>query len=203
MNRSAVALFLALIACSAPQARDPGAAEENKTVVRRFYDAYNRGDWEALRETVHSGYTHRTPSEEMGIEAFQQAAASVRRGMPDWRLTIDDIVAEGDQVAVRLTGRGSHRGSFAGERPTGQAVVAHGVIFHRLEDGRIVEDWELSDMHPSIQELQAAGGPGAVAAHGTPCEGPGPLTRRDSAAGTARPASWSRSAARPSSGGNL
>ena len=136
--------------------------DAHKEVVRRFYEAYNQGNWDALDALVAPGYVHRTPSTEVDLAAFKQAGGSVRAGMPDYRITVEEIIADGNRVAVRLTGRGTHRGSFYGEPATGRSVVSHGMVIHRLEHGRIVEGWELSDMHPSFQELGAVGEPGEL-----------------------------------------
>lgn len=131
------------------------AAEANKDVVRRFYAAINRGAWEELNALVGPGFVHRTPDSQTDLPRFKEGASRVRSAVPDYDISVEDAIAEGDRVAVRLAGRGTHQGSFYGEEPTGQPIIAHGMMIHRLEDGRIVEIWELSDLHPPLEVLGA------------------------------------------------
>jgi len=70
--------------------------------------------------------------------------------------TVEDMVADGDTVAVRYTMTGTHRGEFAGVPPTGKAVLAQSMAFYRLADGQIVEERAQLDMLGIIQQLGAA-----------------------------------------------
>lgn len=75
----------------------------------------------------------------MGPEGLKEFAAAWRRAFPDWHSTLEEMVAEGDVVAGRWTGRGTHRGELQGIPATGKAVEAPGVVFYRFAGGRIVE----------------------------------------------------------------
>jgi steroid delta-isomerase-like uncharacterized protein len=70
--------------------------------------------------------------------------------------TVEEMVAEGDAVAVRYTMRGTHRGDFAGVPPTGKAVVAQSMAFYRLADGQIGEERAHLDMLGILQQLGVA-----------------------------------------------
>jgi predicted ester cyclase len=66
--------------------------------------------------------------------------------IPDLNATIDAIVAEGDQVAVRATWRGTHRGPFRGRSPSGRQFETSGMVFWRIKDGKLVERWAMVDL---------------------------------------------------------
>jgi steroid delta-isomerase-like uncharacterized protein len=71
-----------------------------------------------------------------GLKAFNRM---IRAAFPDWHSTPEELVAEGDVVVERWTGRGTHRGEFQGIPPTGEQVEVPGVVFYRIRDGKIVE----------------------------------------------------------------
>jgi steroid delta-isomerase-like uncharacterized protein len=75
---------------------------------------------------------------------------------PDWYSTAGELIAEGDRVAERWTGRGTHRGEFHGIPPTGKQVAVPGVVFYRLRDGRIIEFRGSFDMLTMLQQLGVA-----------------------------------------------
>src|SRR5207249_3573521 len=71
-----------------------------------------------------------------GLKAFNR---TLRAAFPDWYSTVEELVAEGDSVVERWTGRGTHRGPFQGIAPTGRQVEVPGVVFYRIQNGKIVE----------------------------------------------------------------
>ncbi len=127
----------------------------NKTVVEKFLDAYNQGALDSLDELVSPNYIHHNNDNRLNLAQFKRGAAWVRTGMPDYRVVIDDMVSEGDKVAVRFTGRGTHLGSFYDETPTQKSIVVYGINIYRLENNRIVEDWEAMDEHDFMKQLGA------------------------------------------------
>jgi predicted ester cyclase len=86
-----------------------------------------------------------------------QSVAMFRSAFPDIQFTLDHILAEGDRVAIRLTGRGTHRGVFMGIAPTGKQVSFGGMAFIRLQNGKFAERWGLSDMPGLMQQLSGSG----------------------------------------------
>lgn len=68
-------------------------------------------------------------------------------------MTIEDVIAEGDEVLVRFTFEGTHEGRFVGIEPTGNRVRGTNMVLMRLENGRIVERWEESDSLDLLQQL--------------------------------------------------
>jgi predicted ester cyclase len=100
-------------------------AEENKAVVVRVNESISRGNLGAL-------------DEHPGMAGTKKFLTSLRQAFPDVQATIQEIVAEGDWVAVRLISRGTQQGTWHGVAPTGQQSVTEVLSLHRFVDGRIV-----------------------------------------------------------------
>jgi predicted ester cyclase len=82
---------------------------------------------------------------------------AVRRAFPDFHNRIEELVAEGDKVVVRLTYTGTHHGELFGVGPTGTRVTYAGVAIFRIEAGRIAEGWVLGDLFGLRQQLSGDG----------------------------------------------
>ena len=117
----------------------------NKAVVERFVAAYNRAEWDRLDELVSPDYVHHNNDEALDLAQFKRGAAWIRAGLPDFSIEVQDMVCEGDRVAARFVGTGTHLGSLADEPATSKVVVLHGMMIYRLRDGLIAEDWESMD----------------------------------------------------------
>ena len=81
-------------------------------------------------------------------------------GIPDLQVTIEELVAEGDKVAVRRSYAGTHRGELLGISPTGKQVRIGGISIFRLAGGKIAEHWEQLDRLALMQQLGALPTPG-------------------------------------------
>src|SRR3712207_4619784 len=122
------------------------AGEKNKAVVRRFHEALTEGDPEAIRELLAPDFVdHRLlPGEEdPGREGYIQSNAAVHAAFSDVRYLVEEqMAAEGDRVVSRLRLIGTHdRGEIAGFAPTGKRYEATAIVIHRIEGGKIVEEW--------------------------------------------------------------
>ncbi len=115
--------------------------EENKAVVRRFYEeAYNQKRAEVLDEIIAPDYLdrgHNPPGE--GIEGARQDLQVVLTTFDPVHFAIEELVAEGDKVAVRWSGTGVQVGDFGGMPATNQPVKFSGMSFYQLKDGKLVE----------------------------------------------------------------
>ncbi len=133
--------------------------EENKNVVRRIYDneAVHRG-LAYLDELVAPDVVNHNPfpGSGPGIAGVKAAVVAMLELFPDARFTVDDMIAEGDKVAVRVTLRGTHRGSFMGLPPTGAAVTSAETIVFRVLAGKVVETWASRDDLGMMRQLGAA-----------------------------------------------
>jgi len=143
--------------------------EENKKLVLDHYEALYRLDAEAVRKQLAADFVdHEAPYGSMppGPDAVLRAFESVLRAVPDLRVKVEDIVAEGDLVAVRGTWTGTHNGPLPRIRdgqivdplnlpPTNRATSITGMVFWRIRDGQIVERWGNLDRF-SLQKQLAA-----------------------------------------------
>ena len=85
---------------------------------------------------------------------LKQLIASLRLAFPDLHCTIEDEIGEVNKFAAHWTMRGTHKGPFLGNQPTGRTIMAKGIIFARTENGRIIEDWILIDQMGMLQQLE-------------------------------------------------
>jgi len=130
---------------------------ENKKIVRRYQEIYNSNDLEALGEVVSEDLL--TPKIMPGIPSGMEGAKAAHRimlaGFPDYQTVIDDLVAEGDKVAARITMSGTNTGNFMGIPPTGKHVSFTGIYIARIANGKIVEHWGEEDAVSLLQQLGA------------------------------------------------
>src|SRR5262245_41170111 len=117
--------------------------EENKEIVRRYQEAYNHQEYDALDDLVAADVL--TPnmisSVPRGLEGAKQVHQKTVTGMPDYHTTIEDLIAEGDKVVARVTLTGTHTGDFYGIPPTGRKIHLSAMYMVRIADGKIVEHW--------------------------------------------------------------
>jgi steroid delta-isomerase-like uncharacterized protein len=84
---------------------------------------------------------HSPRSRDLNWEQNMQIVISLVSAFPDLSFSIDDIVGEGDKVAIRYTQKGTHKGTFMGIPATGKQIVEHGMEMHRIVGGKVVETW--------------------------------------------------------------
>jgi len=131
-------------------------SEENKAIYRRWFEEVVTGRNLALAdELLAPDYALHFPGFPGPVdrEGHKQLLMMFHHGFPDWQETIDDVVAEGDKVVIRVTGRGTHQGEFMGIPATGEQVTATGVGIGRIEAGRIAESWAEYDALGMMQQL--------------------------------------------------
>jgi len=117
----------------------------NKDLLLRYLAAYNRDAMAELAELVVPTYEHHSSGVSLTLDEFKAGAAWLRKGLPDLQIDLEDMVEEGDRVAVRFVVRGTHLVSMLGEAVTSKQIAFNGCTIFRLEDGRIAEDWEALD----------------------------------------------------------
>jgi predicted ester cyclase len=133
----------------------------NKELYRRWFEeVVTGGDLALADELLAPGYRLHFPGMPGPIdrEAHKALVTMFRTAFPDWVETVDDVIAEGDKVVIRVTGRGTHEGDFQGVLPTGRQVTATGVGIGRIENGRIAEAWAAYDALGLMQQLGAVPG---------------------------------------------
>ena len=128
-------------------------AGAHKALVQQFVEKFwNRGELDAANELMtHDAVIHEpvagTP------EDLKAVATMIRSAFPDWHSTVEEMLVDGDRVAERWTGRGTHRGEFQGIPPTGKSVAVPGVVFYRIAGGKIAEFRGQFDRMSLLQQL--------------------------------------------------
>jgi steroid delta-isomerase-like uncharacterized protein len=135
------------------------ATEENKALVRRFYEeVWDRGNVEFAQEVFAGDYLRhdlRPTAAAPGGQGQRQIAAAFRAAFPDLRWHVDLLLAEGDLVAGRWTASGTNTGPWAGMAATGRHATFSGVNIFRIRDGKVVEIWNHRDDLGLAQQLGA------------------------------------------------
>jgi len=130
--------------------------EQNKELVKRFYEACNERDFEALKEVVAPWYAWYVPSrntEPISREGSMEFVREIFKAFPDCHWSIEDLIAEGNIVVSRFIMRGTHEGEFEGIPATGNKVEVSGFMMTRIENGKYVEDKEDVDMLGMMMQL--------------------------------------------------
>jgi steroid delta-isomerase-like uncharacterized protein len=132
-------------------------SETNKTVVRRlFEEVWNKGNLPVTDELFAPNYVHHdssTPEVGRGPESEKKRATLYRTAFPDLRLTIEDIIAEGETVMARWSCRGTHKGDLSGIAPTGKQFTISGISIARIANGKMAEGWVNWDTLGLMQQL--------------------------------------------------
>lgn len=132
-------------------------SEQNKTVVRRLVEElWNKGNLPVADELIAPTYTHHdasTPDFGRGPESEKKRATLYRTAFSDLRLTVEDMIAEGETVVARWSCRGAHKGDLNGIAPTGKQFVISGVSIVRFTGGKMVEGWINWDALGLMQQL--------------------------------------------------
>jgi steroid delta-isomerase-like uncharacterized protein len=139
--------------------------EQNKAVARRLIeDVFNQGDISLVDELIAPDFVEHEempPGTPSGREGNKAATAMLRSAFPDFKATIDDMVAEGDKVVLRLTWSGTQEGEFMGMPPSGKRFSISVFDILRIDGGKIVEHWGQMDQMAMMQQLGAMPGPRA------------------------------------------
>jgi serine phosphatase RsbU (regulator of sigma subunit)/predicted ester cyclase len=123
------------------------SAEENKALVRRFFEAQVKGDLHAMKEMMSAEFVDHSvlPGQDPGREGYLRMVAEDPASFSDIRRVIEDQVADGDKVITRLTLSGVHdREEFLGAAPTGTEMVFTAIVIHRVSGDKIAEEWSES-----------------------------------------------------------
>jgi steroid delta-isomerase-like uncharacterized protein len=132
-------------------------SDANKNVVRRlFEEVWNKGNLPVADELFAQNYSHHdssTPEFGRGPESEKKRATLYRTAFPDVRLTVEDIIAEGETVTTRWSCKGTHKGDLSGIAPTGKQFTISGISVTRFTSGKISESWVNWDALGLMQQL--------------------------------------------------
>ncbi len=133
--------------------------ERNIEVVRKWIDdAWSAGSLAVADDLLADEFVLHDPvasREIVGREAERALIAGLRQAIPDLTFTIDDVVADGDNVTIRWIAQGTHGGELLGFASTGRALAIRGVDMYRLRDGRIAESWTFWDLPGMLRTVSA------------------------------------------------
>jgi len=134
------------------------SAKENKALVRRFVEEWNKGKaatMVVLDELFATDFVmhHGTGEEIHGLKDFKQHVSEAFSAFPDLHFTIDDMVVEGNKVATRWTLTGTHKGEFRGIPPTNKKVAIWAITIDHIAGGKFVEEWERYDTLGLMRQL--------------------------------------------------
>jgi steroid delta-isomerase-like uncharacterized protein len=132
------------------------SVEENKTIVRRnIEEVFNKGDLSIVDEIIAPNWVFYGPGgqEFKGREGFRQIVTMLHNAFPDLRMTIEDMVAEGDMVAVRYIIQGTLKGQLMGMAPTGKQMTITSALFILFENGKVIEVREIYDQLSAFRQL--------------------------------------------------
>lgn len=122
---------------------------ENKKIGQAFFvDMLGTGNFDLSKELMTSDVIMHHPASKdpiCGVEAVTGLLAGFRAGFPDLKLSVDQMVAEDDKVAIRWRAQGTHNGNLFGIPPSGKAMDVYGTSIVQIRDGKIVEDWVSED----------------------------------------------------------
>jgi steroid delta-isomerase-like uncharacterized protein len=134
------------------------SSEQNKQIVRRAFEEPWKGNLDVVDELVASDYIGHDPANPeplRGPEGVKEFISTYMTAFPDARITVEQQLVEGNSVATRWTGRGTHEGELMGIEPTGKQVTVSGLTISRLENGKIVEEYQNWDTFGMMQQLGA------------------------------------------------
>ena len=137
--------------------------EENKALVRRFYEEIDKGNIEVLDELVDENYLDHNPPPFPGLlagrEGLKQSFKIFQRATPGYH-KIEEQLAEGDKVMTKMTSFGKHEGDLPGAPRTGNDIKMTSITIHRIQNGKLAEKWSEKDSLGFLIQLGVIKPPG-------------------------------------------
>ena len=136
--------------------------DEQKAAIRRYFaEAWNQGNFAVMDELMAPDYRRYTSAGALSREQQQQRIAAFRAGLPDLHLVVEQLLAEGDQAAVRVSLSGTHEGPLLGVAPTHQPVTITATDILRFDEhGQVAEHWGNLDELGLLRQIGALPRPG-------------------------------------------
>ena len=133
----------ALLMAQGQPVPDVSVQAKNKAVAMRVFDEiFNQGKFQVAEEIYAPDFQNHGVHRSIDLKEDQDWVHAEKKAFPDLRMSVQQMVAEGDKVAVLWTFQGTHTGSgYEGLPPTGTRVEVRGMTIWRIVDGRIVEEW--------------------------------------------------------------
>ena len=128
--------------------------EQNIALIKRFYEAWNSGEIEALNEIVSPDYVwHQTSGQDLSLEQMTELLKSQIVAFPDRNFILEDILAKGEKVVLRYIYKGTHKGDIEDFPATGNKFEITGIEIYQVKNRKIIETWEANDSLGFYQQL--------------------------------------------------
>jgi steroid delta-isomerase-like uncharacterized protein len=131
-------------------------AEDPKTVVRGFVEeVQNKGNIDAAGDYIATDVVDQSapPGVPPGLEGAKAVFSAIRSAFPDHDAAVHEMISEGDLVATRKSFTGTHQGDFFGIPATGRRATIDVIDFVRVQEGKIVEHWNIVDQAGLMRQL--------------------------------------------------
>jgi predicted ester cyclase len=136
------------------------STEENKAIVRRFWEEVTRGNFDVVDELVSPDYVQYLPylTNAFGSRGLKAMLEQTHAGLTDWESSIVDLLADGDRVIIRAVNQATHSGNLrlpwgGSVPPTGKRLRQIQIVIYQVVDGKIVADWGVTDNLDALHEL--------------------------------------------------
>ena len=134
------------------------SAEEYKNMVNRYFDALNNQNLDALDELFVENYvSHENPPrpDGIGVEQFKKFIASFYSSYPDAHFTVEEILIDGDAIAIRWRCEATHTGPTPNLHipPTGKKVFIIGCTIEHVKNGKFFDEWGFWDQSALLEQL--------------------------------------------------
>ncbi len=137
------------------------STDENKAISRRWREELDQGNWAVLDAYLSRDFgLHMPGSPPQDQAGMKDVLTMIYGAFPDFHTTFEDLVAEGDKVALRMTFSGTHQGEFQGIPPTGKRIMVSAIVIDRIVDGKLAEHWSQFDALGMLQQLGVIPAPG-------------------------------------------
>lgn len=137
-------------------------ADLKATMTRVYEEVFNQGNFDAIDEVIADDFVEHEslpPGIPNGKEAPVAMAKMIRAGFPDFHVTVEDMLQDGDKVVARVRFAGTHRGEFMGIPPTSNAFDIPVIDIIEFRDGKAIAHWGVMDMAGMMEQLGLAGPP--------------------------------------------
>jgi steroid delta-isomerase-like uncharacterized protein len=150
-----IIIFSALLVFIAACEKQAVTGDANKAMVHHVEELWNTGNLTAVDEIFAIDFVNHDPNspDNRDLETYKEFITRVRTAFPDFHVTVEDILSEGDKVAARWTATGTHKGELMGIPPTDKQATWSGMTIYRFADDKIVEVWWAKDMYSLLMQL--------------------------------------------------
>jgi predicted ester cyclase len=140
--------ILFLILSSKGYSQDTKLTDDQlKTCILKVYDAFNKGDYSNLGDYIDANLVEHSPSpgQKPGLAGLEEMMDGLRKGFPDLKFTLNDVIISGDKASALFTFTGTNSGEMMNMKPTGKKVDVQGIDYMYFKNGKCTEHWGYID----------------------------------------------------------